>query len=258
MNKTFKYLPVLFLALIMAMAYSTTEAQSKKHAENNPPMVGFNQTASDVKAISIADEVMEAMGGRKAWDKTRHISWNFFNARTLIWDRYTGNVRVETTDNKFKALLNIHTMEGKVMKDGQLLTQPDSVKKYLEQAKSMWINDSYWLVMPYKLKDSGVTLTYIKEDTTEAGAPADVLQLTFEGVGRTPQNKYHVYVDKDSKVVTQWSFFREAAKETPDFTTPWKDYKDYGKIKLSGDRGERKITAINVDKKLPETAYTTF
>ena len=44
--------------------------------------------------------------------------------------------------------------------------------------------------MPYKLKDSGVTLKYKGQDTLETGHPAEKLQLTFEEVGKTPENKY--------------------------------------------------------------------
>ena len=46
----------------------------------NPPAKGFNAAGSDAKAVAIADQVMEAMGGRKAWDATRYITWNFLGA----------------------------------------------------------------------------------------------------------------------------------------------------------------------------------
>ncbi|MEZ5331564.1 MAG: hypothetical protein R2991_05830 [Thermoanaerobaculia bacterium] len=51
--------------------------------------------------------------------------------------------------------------------------------------------------MPYKLEDPGVTLHYLGERPMLDGRPAEVLELTFEGVGRTPQNKYHVYVAEE-------------------------------------------------------------
>ncbi|HHL71578.1 MAG TPA: hypothetical protein ENJ29_03615, partial [Bacteroidetes bacterium] len=46
--------------------------------EANPPAPGFNLADSDARAIAIADEVMQALGGRRAWDKTRYITWRFF------------------------------------------------------------------------------------------------------------------------------------------------------------------------------------
>ena len=64
------------------------------------------------------------------------------------------------------------------------------LKEALDNAYAAWINDSYWVVMPYKLQDPGVKLTYTREDKTEDGKDAHVLTMTFDSVGLTPQNKY--------------------------------------------------------------------
>ncbi|MEJ2086172.1 MAG: hypothetical protein P8Y44_10915, partial [Acidobacteriota bacterium] len=53
-------------------------------ADENPPAPGFNAEASDDEAIVIADQVMEALGGRKAWDDTRYLTWNFFGRRRHV------------------------------------------------------------------------------------------------------------------------------------------------------------------------------
>ncbi|CAN0528999.1 unnamed protein product, partial [Scytosiphon promiscuus] len=170
-------------------------------------MEGFDLENSDPTAVEIADKVMIAMGGRENGDNTRDISWNFLGFRKLLWDKFTGNVRVENQNNDLKILVNIHNLEGKVFKDGVEQTHPDSLAKFLERGKNIWINDSYWLVMPFKLKDSGVTLKYIGEDSVMNDF-SDVLELTFREVGVTPQNKYHVYVDKNSNLVNQWAFYK--------------------------------------------------
>jgi hypothetical protein len=219
---------------------------------------GFNGTASDERAVEIADEVMKAMGGRKAWDNTRFISWNFFGSRHLLWDKETGRVRIEVPQDSTVYLIDIDDDSGQVMKNGSVIENPDSLAKYVRRGKSIWINDSYWLVMPYKLKDSGVTLKYLGKDTTQRGSPADVLELTFENVGNTPENKYHVYVDEDSHLVTQWSYFRNAADEQPRFTTSWEDYQQHGDILLSGSRGERKLSDIRVHEQVPDLVFETF
>ncbi len=213
----------------------------------NPPAPDFNAAASDAKAIAIADEVMKAMGGRKSWDATRFVSWNFFGARQLFWDKYTGDVKVKYLKKPQVIIVNLQTKTGKVWLNGVAQTHPDTLAKYLEDGRRAWINDAYWLAMPFKLKDSGVTLRYLGDQNTAAGAPADLLQLTFANVGVTPDNKYHVWVDKSTRLVTQWAFFRKFADEKPAFTNPWTDYKPYGKIMLSGGRGEgRALTAIEV------------
>ena len=83
------------------------------------------QEASDPKAIEIADKVMEAMGGKKAWDETRHITWNFFGTRVLTWDKWTGNVRIDFLRDKSVILMNINTDTGKVFKWGAEQTAAD-------------------------------------------------------------------------------------------------------------------------------------
>ena len=109
--------------------------------------------------------------------------------------------------------------------------------------------------MPFKLKDSGVTLTYVGEDTTQTGVKADLVRLTFEGVGVTPQNAYNVWIDYDNKLIQQWAYFSDATNEEPNFVLPWTDYEKYGDIMLSGERGDRDLTDIKVLKKAPKGAF---
>jgi len=140
----------------------------------------------------------------------------------------------------------MNTSSGSVMIKGASLVGQDTVAYYLERAKNIWINDSYWLVMPYKLKDSGVTLKYVSRDTTALGQDGDKLSLTFEGVGVTPQNKYEVIVTDENRLVEEWRFYTNATDSIPRFTTPWGDYKKYGDIMLSGDRGRNSLSEIAV------------
>lgn len=247
-----------FFILFLFSSLLFFACQNEIPTEANPPADGFNLEASDEKAIAIADEVMEAMGGRKAWDDARFFTWTFFDFRKLIWDKKTGDVRIESFPDSSTYLLNINTLEGKFQTKGIEITQPDSLLPHLERGKSIWINDSYWLVMPFKLKDSGVTLKYVEEGKTEEGKNADVLSLTFEKVGDTPENKYHVFVDQDSRLVTQWSFFRNAEQDTVNFTTPWADYQKYGNLLLSGNRGKRGLTEIEVNEAMEETVFKEF
>lgn len=227
-------------------------------AQTNPAAAGFDQAGSDPKAVAIADQVMDAMGGRKNWDNTRYITWNFFGFRKHVWDKWTGNVRIENVRDDLVVLMNINTDKGRIFKYGQEQTNSDSLVKYLKIGKGAWINDSYWLVMPYKLKDSGVTLKYLGDEKTKDGKDADLLQLTFKGVGNTPDNKYKVWVDKQNHLVWQWAYYPRFDAEKPGFVLPWIDYQKQGKIMLSGERGERDLTEIKVMEKLPETVFTSF
>lgn len=235
--------------LLLLLAGGILLAQS-----DNPAADGFNTKASDAKAIEIADQVMESMGGRAAWDNTRYLRWTFFGRRTLLWDKWTGSVRIDFVEDGKVQLVNIHTGEGKAWKNGEYVSEPDSLAKELALAKSIWINDSYWLCMPFKLKDSGVTLKYLGDEGA-ADSLAHKLQLTFEEVGDTPENKYWVYVDVDTKLVNAWSFFTQYGDESPRFTTPWIDYERKGQVLLSGNRGRGKLTDIAVFTEIPEEVF---
>ena len=248
MKKLFTLILLLFFTLIAVVAQQN---------EANPAAQGFNASASDAKAIQIADEVMQAMGGRQHWDDTHYIVWNFFGRRKLFWDKYTGDVRIESGKDIY--LVNINHNIGQIKMGAEVLTNPDSIKKYVERGVSIWINDSYWLLMPFKLKDSGVTLKYLGEQASPEGKPTDVLQMTFENVGRTPDNKYKVYVDKETHLVSQWEYFQKYTDEKPGMSTPWGNYQEYGKIKLSGDRGtNRQLSEIAVYSEIPESVFTSF
>jgi len=236
---------VVFSWIAVLLACQSQETNSEENADEtvtevaNPAMPGFDMENSDPEAIELADLVMEAMGGRKQWDDLHYTTWVFFGNRKHTWDKYSGDVRVDylrDTVHRKVVLFNVHDMEGKVQMDGQELADADSASKLIQAAKSHWINDMYWLFMPFKMKDDGVTLKYAGQDTTETGAMAEVVEMTFEEVGDTPQNKYHVFIDPETHMVVQWNYFADASDESPRFKSSWEGYDTYGGIKLSSDR----------------------
>jgi hypothetical protein len=256
---TFKKIVLPLLIVAALYACSKKEQESATISDVNPPAEGFDLSNSDPAAVELADSIMAAMGGRANWDKTRFISWNFFGVRDLVWDKQSGKVRIEDLKDSITYLADLNTGEGRVMVKGQELTLPDSLKKMLDKAKSMWINDSYWLLMPFKLKDSGLTLKYMGEDTLQTGSKCNVLQLTFKGVGNTPHNKYLVYVDMSDNLVKQWSYYNQASQDSANFTRPWDNYQKYGNILLSADRSDGGGPKnVKVDDTLPETLFKEF
>ncbi len=221
---------------------------------------------SDPRAVEIADGVMQRLGGRRAWDETRYITWRFAGRRRHLWDKQTGRLRLErrgpSSGKAYVIVLDLDTGEGRAWREGEPVQEPDALGNILKAARSSWINDAYWLVMPYKLKDAGVTLRDLGQGRTADGRAADVLELTFSGVGETPRNKYHVWVAGESGLVEQWAFFSSAADAQPAFVCPWSGWKRFGRIMLSGDRGEIQgrrldLTDIGVFDELPESLFTS-
>jgi len=217
-----KYLTVSLFILYHGFAFAQSDP--------NPPMEGFNMIDSDPRAVKIADRVMAQMGGRDAWDQTRYISWTLFGDDHL-WDKSTGKFRWQ--GDSTVVLMNIETRAGVAYRDGM---EVESSEDYLFSAYRDWINAGYWLMMPFKLKDSGVTLGYKGEALMSNGEEAHVLTLRFQDVGMTPQNGYDVYVDKTKDLVYQWSFYADADSDEPNFIRTWEGYQNYGGILLADTR----------------------
>lgn len=210
------------------------------------------------KAQRIAREVIDNMGGEKGWNDTRYLAWTF-NDQYQVWDKQQHRFRWEM--DSLVAVISTDTKDGNVYVVGRELQEGEEKQKLLERAYALWINNSYWLVMPFKLLDPGVNLTYLGEGKTMDGAPADMLEMTFNEVGLTPQNKYHVWVDKEQGLVTQWAFFRNYDDAEPSFTRRWSDYRDYGRIKLASDRSnpesDFKLPHIAVPAQVPDEVFNS-
>ncbi len=213
---------------------------------------------SDERAIEIAQSVMDAMGGWETWDRTRFLSWKFFGRRQHHWDRWTGDIRIsgEIKEVPYLWLMNVNSGQGRVWKGGEEVTDPDELAELLVTGRKIWVNDSYWMIMPYKLLDPGVTLKYSGERTLEDGRTADVLDLTFADVGYTPENRYEVFVAKDTGLVEQWAFFEKASANEPGFTLPWAKWERFGGIMLATDHGRGLDWEIAVHDDLPASLFT--
>ncbi len=250
---------LLTIAFLIALSACEKKETESLGSNINQAAEGFDMANSDPAAIELVDSIMIAMGGRENWDKTRFISWNFFGNRDLVWDKTLGRVRIDSRKDTITYLMNLNTMEGRVRIKGQEITELDSLKKMLAKAKSIWINDSYWLVMPFKLMDPGVRIKYMGEEKLSSGMQCNVLELTFDNVGDTPQNKYRLYVDMSDNLIKQWAFYSQATQDSSNFIRPWDNYRKYGDILLSADRSDGGgPRSVKVDGELPDRIFTEF
>lgn len=242
MKRPHAVLSLALAALLLAVTGSPAEAQTV-----------------DPQARAIAEGVMQAMGGQEAWDGTRMISWKFMGGRQHYWDKWTGDIRIEIPESQrgpeTLILMNLNTREGRVWAAGQELTG-EELAQGLEQGWRAWVNDAYWMFMPYKLLDPGVNLRYVGEEIMADDREADVLEMTFESVGVTPQNRYLVYVARDSGLVEQWSYFASRDDAEPGFTAPWAGWQRFGGIMLATDKGRGRDWAIRVWDSVPAGLFT--
>jgi hypothetical protein len=190
----------------------------------------------DPKATSLAQKTWDAMGGMEAWKQVAALRFNFQvepqgqppRAVKHLWDRSKGVDHIEgkTRDGKqMVAWVRLKDKTGVAWSDGKKL-EGDQLKEAMAWAYQRWVNDTYWLIMPFKLMDSGVNLKY-----EGAKDKHDVLHLSFGNVGLTPGDQYWAYINKDTGLMDRWEYLLEGEKEKG--TWDWVDWENFGKLKLS-------------------------
>ena len=192
-----------------------------------------NLNGSDPKAVAIADQVMTSLGGKSRWDSLPGLRWTFGamvgdsvrSSRRHAWDKLTGQHRVDGVNRMGQTFTFIHTLgdttSGMAWVNGNRI-EGDSLHKLIQRANALWVNDTYWMLMPYKLRDPGVTLRYAG-DTTMAGKLYDRLALSFEHVGLTPGDRYWVYVNRADHRVEHWEMVLEG-DQPPPVTYTWQGW----------------------------------
>lgn len=205
---------------------------------------------SDPKAVAIADQVMEAMGGEAAWRATRFLRFDFavdalgktVSARSHWWDKWRGRYRVEGKTKEgsaYTVLMDVNTKDGSAWQGG-MPVEGEAKKKLLEKGYAAWVNDAYWLIMPYKLKDAGVVLK-LEGELTEKDKTWDRLALSFDKVGLTPKDRYWAYVNRTTHLVDRWEFIlQDEDPKRPASRYDWNHWQRYGQILLSPDKWNAK------------------
>lgn len=219
-------------------------------------------------AADIAGQVMAALGGKEAWEATHFLRFTFAGRRTHHWDKWTGRHRVEGQSpegQKYVVLHNLNTREGEAWLDGKKL-EGEPAKEWLDRAYAAWINDTYWLLMPYKLQDPGVNLAYEGTEQID-GITYDKLHLTFGNVGLTPGDEYWAYINRDTHLMDRWAYLLQAQPGQPRATEPtvwrWLGWQKVGNIQLAPTRaqltGDRKLelTDLAVFDTLPDSVFTS-
>jgi hypothetical protein len=216
----------------------------------------FDPALSDPRAVAIADLVMAALGGQRAWDQTRFLHFAFAVERrngrsvyrTHLWDRWEGRLRYQATGKDrmpFLVLLDLHTRTGEAYRlpletpaQGAARDRaperldPEAERPLLAEAYESWINDTYWVLMPFKMKDPGVRLNYAGEVSRD-GEDYDLVELTFASVGLTPGDRYWAHVHRRTHRMDRWSYILQ---DDPPGSEPtvwdWKGWTRRGRILL--------------------------
>jgi hypothetical protein len=196
-----------------------------------------NLIAQDAKALALAEAVFHASGGESlATLRTLEFTFSVGKDGKLLmgakhhWDLRAGTDTVAWMDRR--ATANVYAEN----------TDADA-----QEAYRRWVNDSYWLLAPFKLRDPGTKLRHLGEQLVD-GRKYEVLELSFDSVGLTPGDKYNFYIDPATHLVRRWDYMPNADKK---ISGTWDEYKDFNGLKLSTEHqfGDKRIyfTEIRVE-----------
>lgn len=217
-----------------------------------PPPGSFNDAESDPRAVKLIRKLEHAMGGRHAWLRTRHVSWDFFGQRQHLWDRFTDNVRIESADTTW--LMNLQTRDGRVWKNNVEL-QGAELRAALDEGLAAFRDDGYWMLMPWKLREPGVVLKNAGVGVSSHGRPSDKVAVTFHDAGAAPAGKYVIWLDRGTHLVNRWSWYSAPTDAEPKYTGPWKGWTWCQYAQFSGDRGMDKRMDPATWNWIPRSAY---
>jgi hypothetical protein len=206
-----------------------------------------SKPAADPEARAVVQKLMDAMGGSEAFQNTGALRFTFAytskdtlrTARTHWWDRRTGQYRIQGVrkGEPFVFLFNTGTKDGRVFLNGKEQLGAEGAP-LLERAYALFINDTYWFLMPAKLFDPGVHLQMDGEAVVN-GSPADRVKVTFDNVGLTPGDTYWAYIDRTSHLMTRWGMILQDERDKPDARETlydWTEWTRHGAVTLASGR----------------------
>ena len=261
MRRTRFWLVTSFMVLLCAAMGSPPVAQGSAPA-------GFDPSQSDAKAIEIADAVLEAIGA-DAWSEVRFLKFQYskvqgekiLSQRTHYWDRKIGRSRLEAETSKTKrkavVIVDHETKAGEAAIDGKPVAEAQS-GKIIQNALKYWLEDSLWVITPFRLKEPGSRLRYEGE---KVAGPITYDMITAQFVDN-PEVKYRFYVNRDTKMFDSMAFVLKGRNVTP-VAFNWVEWSDIAGMKFSlkknqsGGEVDILISDIEVFDSMPATAFTS-
>ncbi|MCU1279268.1 MAG: hypothetical protein JWM53_2814 [bacterium] len=235
--------------LILALAVMAPAARAD---------VAASKPAEDAqRPVAVAKALWNALGGDDGWNHARYLRFDWIVERegkrvvmrAHYWDRFSGRYRVDGVDKEgpYSVYFDVNTRAGDAWVAGKKVTDAAQRKKWVDDGYEAFINDSYWLLAPFKVFDPGVTLADGGQDKGPNGEACDVLKLSFAGVGLTPRDVYWMLVDRKSHLMVEWKYVLGGESKAPT-AFAWSDWKKVGPIELASMRtGIGKPSVIRFD-----------
>lgn len=146
------------------------------------------------KADELAYNMLSALND-VAYKNTDYLEWSFSGRHYYKW--YKTQQNCEVSWDKITVILDLKNHDNSTVFVAGEAYNGIEKHDYIHKAKGYFNNDSFWLVAPYKVFDSGVKRSIV---TTEDNKKA--LLVTYTSGGSTPGDSYLWHLDDTYKPVS--------------------------------------------------------
>lgn len=164
--------------------------------------------------ITVAQKIANAHGFEN-WKNVSEITFNFAGKRNWKWKPKTNDITLTT-------------------EDGTINYNRKSIDSISENADRGFINDKFWLLIPFQLIwDAGTTISKpVKTEAPISKIEINKITITYSNEGGyTPGDAYDIYFG-DDYIIKEWAF-RRGNKPEAGLVNTFENYKDFNGIKIA-------------------------
>ncbi|EKF54747.1 hypothetical protein I215_10585 [Galbibacter marinus] len=173
---------------------------------------------SGPKAEELTQKMLKAINYTN-YKKVRYLEWTFKGKHHYKWNKLKGHVIVKWEDVEVQLNLNNYSKSEVFIQGVKMHTDPK--EDLIEEAKTYFINDSFWLVAPFEIMDPNVQRHSVElEDGSEG------LLVTYLDNEQKPKNTYLWLLNEDGFP----NSFKMWTKDNPigGLKASWDDWKVTG------------------------------
>ncbi len=198
-----------------------------------------------------ARQLLASLGGPEQWQETRFLRFRWIvgsgeeaTGRFHAWDRHTGRYRLEydrDDGSHVVALFNVNRVKADSLESaghvwvGDERLQGAERDSALQNAYGAFVNDSYWLLHPFKYFDPGVHLDWAGRTELSDGRSYPTVHLTFEADLGVTDDQYWGYIDPETGRLHAWQYHLQGREEKGDMIR-WEGWQRVGDIRLAPRR----------------------
>lgn len=151
------------------------------------------------KADALANKMLDALDF-EAYKNTNYIEWTFKKRHHYNWDKKKNICDVYWKD--YKVSLNLNDNSKSKVYIHSFINESELADGLIKQAREYFNNDSFWLIAPYKVFDTGVERRLVKTENNK-----EALLVTYTSCGSTPGDSYLWLLNEDGspKAFKMWT-----------------------------------------------------